>query len=243
MFFLITHATFDKFYPSKFTQFVIGIIFYFVSFMILREIIDGDIYEEYKFHLVSLLIIDASYLVYLHNFSNKNTNDKSDITTVQTHDNSSTISMFLKDNTDVKKNDGSLDDDMYILSEMNDFRVIHDVSDTEHDNVLGCDNMSGNNGMPKNNSRNSLDVKSKNCSSDNNIKLSSLMKSVDVSVDGFSPSKDEFSPSSGYSTNDRNISPSNDRDTCSSNGPTLSDHILPHDDQFLSSENNTITDS
>jgi hypothetical protein len=219
MFFLITHATFNKFYPNKFTQFVIGIIFYFVAFMILREIIDGDLYEEYKFHLVSLLIIDASYLIYLHHFSNRDANDKSDIINTQTPVNPSTTSMFSKNDTDVKNNNNASPsyDDIYILSEMNDFKVMHDVSDTEHDDVFGSDD------MQKNNNCDSLNTKSKTCSSDN-IKLSSLMKSVNAS--------DE------YSANDQ-VMLSDDLGTCSSNGPTLSDHILPHDDQFLSSENNT----
>jgi len=64
MFFLITHLTFQKHRPKVFTKFIVGIVCYTLSFLILREIIEHDTYETYKYHIMSLLFIDVTYLCY-----------------------------------------------------------------------------------------------------------------------------------------------------------------------------------
>ncbi len=64
MFFLITHIFIGKYYPNLVTQFIIGCVCYVVSFLILRDIISVEIYEQYKYYGMALIGIDTAYLVY-----------------------------------------------------------------------------------------------------------------------------------------------------------------------------------
>ena len=64
MFFLISHLTLHKYYPKLFTQFMIGMVFYTISFIIMTDLIEWDTYENYKYHILSMIFIDVSYLVY-----------------------------------------------------------------------------------------------------------------------------------------------------------------------------------
>lgn len=65
MLFLITHITFHKYYPKLFTQFVIGSVFYVIMFLFLKEIIDWEIYDQYRIHFLFLLVVDILYLCFV----------------------------------------------------------------------------------------------------------------------------------------------------------------------------------
>ena len=71
MFFLMVHFVIDKYYPQIFTQFIIGIVCYIITFLILSEFTSYNTYLEYKYHLCSLVGIDLAYLIYVAKFQKK----------------------------------------------------------------------------------------------------------------------------------------------------------------------------
>ena len=64
MFFSITSILIGKYYPSLITQFIIGCSCYILSFFIIKDVISNDCLDEYKYYILSLIIVDISFLVY-----------------------------------------------------------------------------------------------------------------------------------------------------------------------------------
>ena len=127
MFFLITNITIGKRFPRITTQFIIGCILYAISFFIIANIMKGDLFEQYKYYIFALVIIDALFLVYLAKVSNpvndkvKETNDKDDGTT---------------DNNTTDTANVSHSNSLYsptTISETNDIKVTHDISSSGSD--------------------------------------------------------------------------------------------------------------
>jgi len=65
MFFLTVHFIVDKYYPQIFSQFIIGVVCYIITYLILSEFISVATYNEYKYYLGSLVSIDLAYLIYI----------------------------------------------------------------------------------------------------------------------------------------------------------------------------------
>jgi|SRR5271154_1741075 len=124
MFFLITHLIIGKYYPSFFTQFIIGCTCYAISFVILKDFITVRTYEHYKYHMLFLVVIDASYLVYVtHNTSLKELSEKPiEIT--------STINI-IDTSSDVNDAKTDLVHSISLLSDINDFKITHDLSSSD----------------------------------------------------------------------------------------------------------------
>ena len=64
MFFLTTQVLIGKYYQNVFTQFIIGCTFYMLTFLIIKDIISNNSFNEHKYYILILIIIDASYMIY-----------------------------------------------------------------------------------------------------------------------------------------------------------------------------------
>lgn len=119
MFFLITHILIGKYYPSLFTQFIIGCTFYVLSILIIKDIFSGNCYEEYKYQALFLVAIDASFLLYKAKTTihSKKTNKSPQFTEKET-----SIEQL---STDLKS--GSIQS-VTLSSEINDFKITHSIS-------------------------------------------------------------------------------------------------------------------
>ena len=111
-----------KYYPSLFTQFIIGCVCYAVSFMILKDLIMDTTCEQYKYHVILLVMIDATYLVY----RSKSTKDQNISVSHVGHDEPKKKSQ--NTSTDIRSNS------MYsvsLSSEINDYKITHDLSTSD----------------------------------------------------------------------------------------------------------------
>lgn len=122
MFFLITNIIAGKRYPQIATQFIIGCILYIVSFIIIVNIFSNDIFDQYKYYILALLLVDAAFMVYLaKNNQNNSPVDKEDNTENAT------------DTTSLASNSNGLFNNES-ASEADDTRISHDISSTGSDN-------------------------------------------------------------------------------------------------------------
>ena len=71
MLFFIINLTIGKYYPKFITQFIIGCVLYAFVFLILNDFVSDDIYEKYKYYVLSLVIVDVSFLIYKTKFMNE----------------------------------------------------------------------------------------------------------------------------------------------------------------------------
>ena len=67
MFFLIVNKTVGKYYQSFKTQFLIGCFCYIITYFVMQDVMDIDIYNKYKYYLLTIFFVDGSYLIYKHN--------------------------------------------------------------------------------------------------------------------------------------------------------------------------------
>lgn len=67
MFFLIVNKTVGKYCHSFKTQFLIGCFCYIITYFVMQDVMDIDIYNKYKYYLLTIFVVDASYLIYKHN--------------------------------------------------------------------------------------------------------------------------------------------------------------------------------
>lgn len=112
----MTHIFIGKHYPNIVTQFIIGCICYIVSFLIIRDIISIETYEQYKYYGLSLISIDTAYLVYVGKTENK----KIEIPTIQQQ--KPTIDLTQK-NTDITSTKSNGISTITLSSEINDYKV------------------------------------------------------------------------------------------------------------------------
>lgn len=123
MFFLITNITIGKYYPNLFTQLVLGCICYIISFLFLKDFISCETYDKYKYYALCLIIIDSSYLFYKSKTKEKIINNNNrNVPTVKSEPETNTAS------------DKSFDLYSTTSSEVNDFKINHDLS-TSSDNL------------------------------------------------------------------------------------------------------------
>lgn len=64
MIFLMTHITANKYYPLLLIQFIIGCALYILAFVIVKNIISDNQFDEYKFYICILIVIDALFMIY-----------------------------------------------------------------------------------------------------------------------------------------------------------------------------------
>lgn len=119
MFFLTTNILIGKYYPNLFTQFIIGCACYILSFLIIKDIITLDNYKQYKYHVLCLIVIDTSYLIYLTNRKRHVQNINTQYEKIEPNQKLENIS------TDLKT--GSMPS-ITLSSEINDVRITHDLS-------------------------------------------------------------------------------------------------------------------
>jgi len=126
-----------KYYPKFFTQFIIGCSCYVITFIILKDFISKRTYEKYKYYILSLIAVDISYLIYQAKTSGakeKNTQQNKNITDAKTPEQSTTdaASSALTGN---QAHTGSAQS-VTLSSEVNDFRVTHDLSSSDNNYSL-----------------------------------------------------------------------------------------------------------
>ncbi len=124
MFFLITHLLIGKYYPSVITQFIIGCTCYILIFFIIKDIINSDCIKQYKYYALSLIAVDASFIVYKTKCQMDSTKPIQPYQSVQLENKTENTS------TDLKT--GSIHS-VTLSSELNDFRITHDLSLSDGD--------------------------------------------------------------------------------------------------------------
>ncbi len=129
MFFLITNIVIGKYYPSLVTQLIIGCACYALSFFIIKDVMDSESFNEYKYYILSLIAADIIFITYK---AKKCINTK---TTNQTFSNISKENKI--DTTTSELKTGSMHS-VTLSSEINDFRISHDlsVSDPNDENSM-----------------------------------------------------------------------------------------------------------
>ena len=125
MFFLIAHVLIGKYYPSLITQFIIGCTFYILTFFIIKDIIDADSIEQYKYYALSLIAIDASFIIYKSRCQTDTTKTVQPQQIIEPNNKIENIT------TDLKT--GTLQS-ISLSSEINDYRITHDLSLSESGN-------------------------------------------------------------------------------------------------------------
>ena len=114
MFFLGTYILIDKYYPNLLIQFIVGCVCYIFAFFIIKDMISEDFFEEYKCYIVSLITIDAIFMIYkIKSFK----------------DNQNKIYTLMNPLT---KQDNLQNDNL--SSEINDYKITHESSGQETDN-------------------------------------------------------------------------------------------------------------
>jgi hypothetical protein len=117
-----------KYYPSMLTQFIIGCTCYVISFFIIKDIISLSIYEKYKYHIMALLMIDTSFLLYKHVYPKKNSKifgNNANVITSPTRISEVT--------SDIKT---TSQQSISFVSEIDDFKITHDISSSDTDYEL-----------------------------------------------------------------------------------------------------------
>lgn len=64
MYFMATNVLASKYYSSTLIQFLIGIICYFITFFVIRDIFTNNYGDEYKYSILIFLIIDTTFIIY-----------------------------------------------------------------------------------------------------------------------------------------------------------------------------------
>ena len=125
MFFLITHIIIGKYYPSLFTQFIIGCSCYVLSFLILKDMISSETFDQYKYYAVSLVAVDTAFMVY---------KAQSKSTSKHTINQDEIIESDKKpENTSTDLRTNSLPS-VTLSSEINDYKITHDLSTSDENN-------------------------------------------------------------------------------------------------------------
>ena len=126
MFFLMTYILIGKYYPKITTQFVIGCVCYILSFFIINDMIESETSDKYKGHIISLIAIDAGFLLYRYKYEKKTPVVISDINNINdiNHDSiQNNVPIVIKPRNDNKTTSIR---DTTLSSEINDFRITHD---------------------------------------------------------------------------------------------------------------------
>ena len=146
MFFLITNITIGKYYNHFLTQFIVGCVFYTITFFIIKDLISNATFEKYKYYFLAVVGIDASYLVYKYNTTPKSLhmlkkNIEAPIVKqpIQSQNSSPIESKIEKITNDPKceppskssTSNNYSDLSIDLSSELNDYRVTHDISSEE----------------------------------------------------------------------------------------------------------------
>lgn len=111
-----------KYYPSILTQFIIGCTCYALSFFILKDLITSNTYDQYKYHILALIGIDSSFLLYYQIHSNKNSNRL-----VVTYEDTNKSNTKLETTTTTEPKSSS-QQSISLTSELNDIKITHDIS-------------------------------------------------------------------------------------------------------------------
>lgn len=151
MFFLITHILIGKYYPSLMTQFIIGCTCYVLSFFIIKDIINNEFFEQYKYYALFLIVVDTTFIIYE---TKCNMNEEK---TIKKFQNIQMDKKFDNVSTDIK-NENSFS--ITLSSEMEDFKITHDLSLSESEN----ENLFFSNSDEKNEKK--IDIKKSLTSSD-----------------------------------------------------------------------------
>lgn len=111
MFFLLSHILVGKYYPNFLTQLIVGCSFYVISFFIFKGILSKTCIEQLKYLALSAAAIDVTFIIFR---KRKKINS---------------IPMESYSDFESDPNAHNLYEPT-IFSEINDFRVMHDFSDT-----------------------------------------------------------------------------------------------------------------
>lgn len=116
-----------KYYPNLVTQFIIGCSFYVVSFLMVRDICTGCNFDQYKYYILSLIIIDASFLFF---------KTKSTITSQKNSEPAEPFDFVkMTENISSDLKTGSIQS-ISLSSEINDYKITHDISLSDNSSIF-----------------------------------------------------------------------------------------------------------
>jgi hypothetical protein len=125
MFFLITNTVIGKYYPNLVTQLILGFTCYMLSFLIIKDVIGTQCFNEYKYYILLLAVADVIFIVY----KAKNCMDNNG--TKQSYHN--ILGENKSNNTTSESRTGGMHS-VTLSSEINDFKITHDLSLSESNN-------------------------------------------------------------------------------------------------------------
>jgi len=122
MFFSITHILIDKYYPKLFMQLLIGFACYMVALIMICDVNKKKLNPRYKYYALLLVVMDTTLMIYISksNSKSKQTVKVSNLTESDNGTNTQTI-----DETEFDSNN--------LSSEINNFKITHDLSQTTED--------------------------------------------------------------------------------------------------------------
>lgn len=129
MFFLITNLTVGEYYPKFFTQFIVGCVLYVIVLFMLNDMVSDDLYDEYKYYIGALIVIDLAYLIYKAKFCEVETEKEK-----ESRKKSRASGDFNSETTELMTDteNGSI-----FSSDVNDYKITHDISSSETKNNEG----------------------------------------------------------------------------------------------------------
>lgn len=155
MFFLITHLLVGKYYPNLSTQLIIGCLCYAIIFIMLRDIVTSDFYENYKYYIFLLICVDLVFLIYKTKSkitpSGTSSSTKNNYIISSDNQNNSSTKIKKENNNDPIIQKSQLPD-ISLSSEINDFKTTHDLnlsSDANYSLFSSENNLSKSNIVPE----------------------------------------------------------------------------------------------
>lgn len=119
MFFLTSHTFVKKYHTNLIIPFVIGITCYILLFFVMKDSVDDELIDQYKYFTLALIIADICLVFYTTKCCSEPF--KTYYTTIM---------------QDTKVNRSNDDPDIILSSEINDIHIIHDTTISDSDSNI-----------------------------------------------------------------------------------------------------------
>ena len=135
MIYLLTHIIIGKHYNNFITQFIIGTIVYIVFYLLSKEFINNTTYNENKYYLYSLIVIDISFLLYRSKITKKYFNKNESVVNINLTEMDTLTLSSIHDLNKLSQSNHSIQ--LNQLNQLNEFEL--DVSDFKIDHEIRDD--------------------------------------------------------------------------------------------------------
>lgn len=128
MIYLLTHIIVNKHYNNFITQFIIGTIAYIVLYLLAREFINYETYEEHKYYLYSLITIDISFLLYRSKITKKYFKKDELIANINLNNIDNVDNTILSISSVNNANNTNTQTDIEQILDASDYKIEHDIN-------------------------------------------------------------------------------------------------------------------